>query len=66
MIDMLRQARIVIMASHDLAFLRQFCTRILWLDKGRVHEDGPAECIIERYIASMQTTAPLAPLAAHS
>jgi lipopolysaccharide transport system ATP-binding protein len=66
MIDMLRHSRIVVMASHDLGFLRQFCTRILWLDKGRVHEDGPAECIIERYIASMQTTAPLAPLAAHS
>jgi ABC-type polysaccharide/polyol phosphate transport system ATPase subunit len=56
MIEMLRQARIVIMASHDLAFLRQFCTRILWLDKGRIHEDGPAEYIIERYIASMQPT----------
>jgi ABC-type polysaccharide/polyol phosphate transport system ATPase subunit len=54
MIEMLRQSRIVIMASHDLAFLRQFCTRILWLDKGRIHEDGPAEYIIERYIASMQ------------
>ncbi len=57
MVELLRQSRIVIMASHDLAFLRQFCTRILWLDKGRIHEDGPAEYIIERYTASMQAPA---------
>jgi ABC-type polysaccharide/polyol phosphate transport system ATPase subunit len=42
------------LASHDLAFLRQFCTRILWLDKGRILEDGPTECVIVRYTASMR------------
>jgi ABC-type polysaccharide/polyol phosphate transport system ATPase subunit len=61
MVHMVRQSRIVLFASHDLAFLRQFCTRIIWLDKGRIHEDGPAEWIIERYVASMKTTNPAVP-----
>jgi ABC-type polysaccharide/polyol phosphate transport system ATPase subunit len=54
MIDMLRHGRLVMLASHDLAFLRQFCTRILWLERGHIHDDGPAECVIERYIESMK------------
>jgi ABC-type polysaccharide/polyol phosphate transport system ATPase subunit len=58
MIDMLRQSRIVMIASHDLAFLRQFCSRVLWLEKGRIKEDGPAECIIERYIDAAQGAKP--------
>jgi ABC-type polysaccharide/polyol phosphate transport system ATPase subunit len=57
MVEMLRQGRIVMVASHDLAFLRQFCSRAIWLDKGRVIEDGPAECVIESYIASSATSA---------
>jgi lipopolysaccharide transport system ATP-binding protein len=50
MIDLLRGDRLVIIASHDLAFLRQFCSRILWLDKGRIRDDGPAETVIDDYI----------------
>lgn len=54
MVAMLRQARIVVLASHDLAFLRQFCTRILWMEKGSIVDDGPAECVIERYLETIQ------------
>ena len=50
MIDMLRQSRILMIASHDLALLRQFCTRVIWLEKGRVKQDGPTEWVIENYI----------------
>jgi lipopolysaccharide transport system ATP-binding protein len=56
MIQMLRQSRIVMIASHDVAFLRQFCARVLWLEKGRIKEDGPAECVIENYVRSIQGT----------
>lgn len=56
MIGMLRQSRIVVAASHDLAFLRQFCTRIVWIERGRMHADGPTECVIERYTGSMRLT----------
>ncbi len=64
MIDMLRGDRLVMIASHDLAFLRQFCSRVLWLEKGRIREDGSAECVIQHYITSTQAAKPaLQPLA---
>jgi lipopolysaccharide transport system ATP-binding protein len=59
MIQMLRQSHIVMIASHDVAFLRQFCARVLWLEKGRIKEDGPAECVIENYVRSIQGAKPL-------
>lgn len=59
MMQMLRQSRIVVVASHDVVFLRQFCARVLWLEKGRIKEDGPAECVIENYVRSMQDARPL-------
>jgi lipopolysaccharide transport system ATP-binding protein len=59
MMQMLRQSRIVMMASHDVGFLRQFCARVLWLEKGRIKEDGPAECVIENYVRSVQGAKPL-------
>jgi lipopolysaccharide transport system ATP-binding protein len=54
MIEMLREDRLVVIASHDLGFLRQFCSRVIWLDNGRIQEDGPAECVIENYLQAMQ------------
>lgn len=48
-VAMLRQGRIVMIAGHDLAFLRQFCSRALWLEKGSIHEDGSAEHVIANY-----------------
>jgi ABC-type polysaccharide/polyol phosphate transport system ATPase subunit len=63
MVELLRQSRIVMVASHDLAFLRQFCTRVLWLEKGRIHEDGPAERVIENYTRAMKANVVRLPVA---
>jgi len=49
LLSLLRQERIVMIASHDLAFLRPFCTRVVRLDHGSVRDDGPTERVIERY-----------------
>src|SRR5262249_21624394 len=58
MLDMLRQDRIVMIASHDLAFLRQICSRVIWLEQGRIREDGPTEWVIENYVGSMDAAQP--------
>ncbi|MBI1831511.1 MAG: ABC transporter ATP-binding protein [Planctomycetes bacterium] len=63
MLEMVRGERIVMIASHDLAFLRQICGRAIWLDQGRIREDGPTECVIESYIASAESKKEM-PLAA--
>jgi ABC-type polysaccharide/polyol phosphate transport system ATPase subunit len=49
-VAMLRTNRLVMIAGHDLTFLRQFCTRAIWLERGHIHDDGPAERVIEDYL----------------
>jgi len=42
-------ARTMVIASHTMAFLEQFCDKTIWLDKGRLVTFGPTEEIIRRY-----------------
>jgi lipopolysaccharide transport system ATP-binding protein len=51
--EMMQKASIVVMVGHNLDFLAQFCTRILWLDHGKVIDDGPADALIAAYRASV-------------
>lgn len=38
-----------VFVSHDLAQVRDLCDRALWLSRGEVVSDGPAEQIVEAY-----------------
>lgn len=40
-----------VFVSHDLAFLRARCRRLVWLDAGRVAADGEPDEVAERYRA---------------
>jgi ABC-type polysaccharide/polyol phosphate transport system ATPase subunit len=51
--EMMQKASIVVMVGHNLDFLAQFCTRVLWLDHGKVIDDGPADALIAAYRASV-------------
>jgi ABC-type polysaccharide/polyol phosphate transport system ATPase subunit len=43
------RARIVVMVGHQLDFLQEFCSRVLWLDRGRLRADGPPRRVIAEY-----------------
>ena len=47
--EMMEQARILVVVSHDLNVLPQLCDRGVWLDKGRVRADGPIDHVIAAY-----------------
>ncbi len=47
---LLQTARIVVMVGHDLSFLKEFCTSVIWLHHGRIHAMGPAKQIIQSYL----------------
>jgi len=49
MFEMIERAHIVVMVGHDLMSLQKFCTRVLWLDQGALHRDGPAADVIHAY-----------------
>jgi lipopolysaccharide transport system ATP-binding protein len=48
--DISKQGRTIIFVSHNMAALRALCTRLLWLDAGRVKESGDSAEIINHYL----------------
>ena len=49
---LLDRSKAVILVSHDLESLREFCTRGLWIEHGRLVADGPIDEVIDRYLES--------------
>jgi ABC-type polysaccharide/polyol phosphate transport system ATPase subunit len=47
--DLLHKARIVVMVGHNLPFLQEFCTKVIWMHQGRIHAIGTTEEIIQAY-----------------
>jgi ABC-type polysaccharide/polyol phosphate transport system ATPase subunit len=48
--DMIDNANIVIMVSHDHDLIRVLCNRVVWLHEGKIVADGSPEEIIPRYL----------------
>jgi len=48
--DMVRGADILVLSTHVPAVVRTWCTRVIWLDQGRVLQDGPADVVLDNYI----------------
>lgn len=46
MMEIVRNAGIVVLATHDLNLVARVCTRVIWFESGRVVRDGPPEMII--------------------
>ncbi len=48
--DMVRGAEILVLSSHQLDIVSEWCTRVIWLDQGRIRDDGPPEDVLVRYL----------------
>jgi len=51
---MVGSAEILVLSSHNAAILMQWCNRIIWMEGGRVHADGPPEEILSAYLPPEQ------------
>ena len=49
--DMVRGAEILVLSSHLANVVLDWCTRVIWMDQGRIREDGPAAEVLDRYMA---------------
>jgi lipopolysaccharide transport system ATP-binding protein len=49
-----RAGKTLIMVSHDMTSIRSFCSRALWLRRGRLVADGRAEQIVPQYESVIQ------------
>lgn len=49
--DMVRGAEILVLSSHMTQVVLDWCTRVIWMDQGRIRADGPAAEVLEHYAA---------------
>ena len=49
MAQLINDANVMILVSHDLGLLEKFCGRVIWLDHGEVRMDGDAKDILSKY-----------------
>lgn len=47
---MVREAEILVLSSHSLQVITQWCTRVIRMDQGLVVDDGPPQEVVDRYI----------------
>jgi lipopolysaccharide transport system ATP-binding protein len=47
---MVHGAEILVLSTHDASIVRTWCTRVLWLDDGRIRADGPPDAVLEQYL----------------
>lgn len=47
--ELIDTASIFILVSHDLELIREFCERVIWLDRGIIREDGETAQILNIY-----------------
>ncbi len=45
--EMVRGADILVLSSHQMDIIRDWCTRVLWLDQGQIVADGPADEVLD-------------------
>ena len=48
--QMVRGADVLVLSTHATDIIRTWCTRVLWLDQGRIKADGPPTLVLEAYL----------------
>jgi lipopolysaccharide transport system ATP-binding protein len=48
--NVVQGAEILVLSSHQNDALRQWCTRLIWLDHGRMRADGPVDEVLAAYL----------------
>ena len=47
--SVINHSRVVIVVTHNLSFVERFCTRGMWINKGRVEKDGTPGDVVALY-----------------
>jgi ABC-type sugar transport system ATPase subunit len=43
----------VLFVSHDMAAIRRICSRVIWIDRGRIVRDGPTDEVVDAYTTEL-------------
>lgn len=55
LINIVNKSEIVVLTTHSLPIIREWCDRVIWLKAGRIIADGPTEEILSEYKHAMET-----------
>ncbi len=53
--ELVTKAKMVIIVSHSIDYIEQNCTRVIWINEGRVEYEGDPATVAERYRATVST-----------
>lgn len=57
LVDLMQGASAVVLVSHNLRFVADLCERVLWLEHGRVRQDGDGAAVLAAYEAASAAAA---------
>jgi len=52
--DVAQGGRTVVLVSHNMGAINALCTSAIWIDKGSIREQGPAQAVVQHYIESVR------------
>jgi lipopolysaccharide transport system ATP-binding protein len=52
----------VLFVSHDMAAIRRICSRVIWIDRGRIVQIGPTDEVVNEYTTELLAGRLLPPL----
>ena len=52
--DMVRGAEILVLSTHMPVVIHEWCSRVIWLDHGRIRADGAPDTVMAEYLGSKQ------------
>lgn len=56
--ELVQQAKMVVIVTHSLGYAQSHCTRLIWLEKGKVKEIGDPKEVISNYKANIPAAKP--------
>jgi teichoic acid transport system ATP-binding protein len=51
--DLVRKAKMVVLVTHNIDYAERHCTRLIWLDKGKIRAEGDPSEVAELYRQSI-------------
>lgn len=60
MSELMKQARVMVVISHEMGAVLKMCNKAIWMDHGRIVASGKPDEVVEQYRSYMQNPAPLA------
>ncbi|KVT13822.1 ABC transporter ATP-binding protein [Burkholderia sp. MSMB1078WGS] len=56
--DQFRKTGTILFVSHDTSTVKKLCSRVIWIDKGKVKREGDPEAVCEAYLDAYFDAAP--------